>query len=428
MNKHPFTAGKATFKALPLEKASSDSILYSPNRVGEGCWRADWDIFKVDKPSKTHQYKAKWAVFLNNNRYIFESSEDGAQNLAFNSICTEIDVLGAIFYFISRYEEWDWYVPDTHQRYPSEANTLVGHEQLPVVDLMLYYLLVSLGIEPNASEQPLIVSHDLDYLEKYPSVFKKIKRLGHTLFIQRSVPIFLKTLGQLFLGFDPYINLERLFLKDSESEKYLFLMVGGKVAGLEGHYAVQNPKVSSILKLAKERNYKIGIHPSYNTYSDAELYKKEVQVFEQTLKEKAKYNRQHFLRWRFPQTANNMEEAGVMHDFTLGFNDRIGFRCGTSFPFQLYNFEKERAYNFTSHPVVIMDVALLRQAGYNPNDTSTHKSSVKRAMEIIIHFKKRLKQMPCSYKMSINFHNSTFDSAAIDEKGLWQLYEQLTSE
>lgn len=428
LNNHPFASKKASFQAKPIRGASEEGIIYSAGRVGEGCWKADTYLFDSNISPASDLFIKEWQVFFKKNLFSFNNKDVNAQNLAFKDIMSEIDVLATIFYLISRYEEWTAYETDKHGRFPNQNNSLAGLEGIPIVDILVYFLLRSLAVESNQFDTKLEISHDVDYLLKFPTIKKRITRLGHTLLRQKSPSIFLKTFLQAFKkGKDPYWNFEKLLSDKKDVKKYLFVMSGGNTKGIEGHYSIKDRLVETLVGLAKERNYELGLHPSYHTFAEEDRFRHEMQVFEQTLDQKPLYNRQHFLRWQFPQTPDIIEKSGVGHDFTLGFNDRIGFRCGTSFPYQLYNFQEERPYSFIEHPLIIMDVALLRQAGYIHYDTATHSLSIERAKDIYNAFAARLRSLPCAYGLSINFHNSSFDEAAVDAPKLWQLYNTITA-
>lgn len=68
--------------------------------------------------------------------------------------------------------------------------------------------------------------------------------------------------------------------------------------------------------------------------------------------------RQHWLRFAGDNLFEQVENAGLSYDSTVGFSERIGFRAGACFPYPPYNFRCERAYAFLEIPLAIMDVAL----------------------------------------------------------------------
>jgi len=178
------------------------------------------------------------------------------------------------------------------------------------------------------------------------------------------------------------------------TNKTLYILSGGEVPKIENHFDLNNPKVLEIIKLAKSRGYEIGIHPSYNAHLKKDLFKKEKEKLETLIGEPIKASRQHFLRWKFPETARIIEELGLKTDSTLGFSDRIGFRCGTGFPYYMYDFEKERAFEFLEIPMVVMDVGLMRDALFEKDNS---------------YLETFLKANFLNTQVTFNFHNSVFD-------------------
>ena len=57
------------------------------------------------------------------------------------------------------------------------------------------------------------------------------------------------------------------------------------------------------------------------------------------------------------RTAKNCDEAGLKYDFTLGFPELIGFRCGTCFRYNMFDAKSVRVEN-QAVPLLVMDTLL----------------------------------------------------------------------
>lgn len=90
-----------------------------------------------------------------------------------------------------------------------------------------------------------------------------------------------------------------------------------------------------------------GLHKS----CDSSTFKEELAMlpFETT------YNRYHFLKFDLPNAWNDLEDAGISLDASLGFADHYGFRNNYGLPFQPYNFATQEAYRFLEVPLNVMD-------------------------------------------------------------------------
>ena len=52
--------------------------------------------------------------------------------------------------------------------------------------------------------------------------------------------------------------------------------------------------------------------------------------------------RQHYLRWKSPDTWRILEKTGLKYDVTLSFADHEGFRCGICFPYKPFDVVENR--------------------------------------------------------------------------------------
>jgi hypothetical protein len=68
--------------------------------------------------------------------------------------------------------------------------------------------------------------------------------------------------------------------------------------------------------------------------------------------------RQHFLRFANPWTWRVQEAAGLDHDSTLGFADRIGFRAGTCREFPVFDLLERQTLRLRERPLLVMDGTL----------------------------------------------------------------------
>ena len=69
-------------------------------------------------------------------------------------------------------------------------------------------------------------------------------------------------------------------------------------------------------------------------------------------------SRQHYLRWSTPETARHLEAADIAYDTTLGYADHVGFRCGTSHEFPMYDIEKQRILKLRQKPLIMMECSV----------------------------------------------------------------------
>lgn len=330
------------------------------------------------------------------------------------------DVLETIFFHISRYEEWlaGAAQKDLHGRIKEDYQFLVRHQlqQQAVVDQLVWALVkVLLGEVPQLPTR-YRMTHDIDDIIKFEAWWRIYRSTFGVIWRRED----LRKVGKLwrsYLGIvlaganDPYDTYDWMLKTEARFEKVLYLLIGGQTA-FDTPYPLAHEQVDKIRRFCAERGYAIGLHPSYEAAQDAHQLATEQSELENWLGQPIHYSRQHYLRFHWPQTAVLLESAGISDDSSLGYSERIGFRCGTGFPYHLYNFDEERAYRFTETPMVFMDVSLLREGNYQEDQVSDlwHSFMAKNQYGTMITF---------------NFHNSRFDDAWIHRVDLRKLYDQL---
>ncbi len=323
------------------------------------------------------------------------------------------DIFETLFFHISRWEEVHATdaQKDKHGMLEEKHHLLVRHElhQLPVVDHLVTEILAALDVEVPSRQTEYRLTHDIDAIRKYPSPTKFLRGLARLLFLEGRwslVPRYIRDYVQVLRGgIDPYDTFEWLLTR-AVMDKVIFLMAGGHTR-YEGFYNVDSPEVRKIIALARERNYQIGLHPSYLTWRNANLWAKEKQTLENIIGDQIRHTRQHFLHFDFPDTCEIIEQLSVSEDSSLGYQHLIGFRCGTGFPFHLYNFSKEQPYTFLENPMVVMDVALVSES----------RATGVAADQLLFDFLEKNKR---NTAITFNFHNSSFDplrpGGAVSEK------------
>jgi len=118
-----------------------------------------------------------------------------------------------------------------------------------------------------------------------------------------------------------------------------------------------DPAFEHIFKILLKNKAVVGLHPSYYTFADPSLLKKEMVVIKQHLKNSVFASRQHYLRFHIRTTPKQLSDAGISCDFTMGFAGRVGYRAGTAYPFYYYHFEKEAGGKLLFVPFCAMDGA-----------------------------------------------------------------------
>jgi hypothetical protein len=177
--------------------------------------------------------------------------------------------------------------------------------------------------------------------------------------------------------------------------KTIYLMTGG-ITKHDNKYKITDPKIKEIIKKALQRKYQIGIHPSFEAGRDKALFEDEVNKLSKILNTKIIHSRQHFLRMDWNLTPYIWSKLGIEIDSSMGYKRHIGFRCGTGFTYNMYDFNNEKPFPWFEEPLVFMESALIHYCKNNILSLNTITKEFFHNHRNNTH-------------ITINFHNSNFD-------------------
>lgn len=111
---------------------------------------------------------------------------------------------------------------------------------------------------------------------------------------------------------------------------------------------------------------RIGLHPGYDSSMRTEQVRQQKQVLEQASGVRVTMSRQHFLRFRLPETFQRLVEVGITDEYSMGLADRAGFRAGTCTPYPFFDLTTDRPLDLMVHPFTLMDSALYYKERLTP--------------------------------------------------------------
>jgi len=301
--------------------------------------------------------------------------EDGTGELA-------LDVFGNSFFFLSRYEEAVSDDCDEHGRFPSSASAASRWNVLnrPVVN---EYLEILWGcakqiwprIKRKERQFRTLPSHDIDWPYLFigvPAVsacrnsLRGIKRGKLNDVVTWSWQYMLYRLGRYEA--DPYNTIPWILdQSDKRDLKSSFYYIPQQThLDLDPQDYLGHPHVMAQWQMILERCHEIGVHPGYETFESSEAIAEAADRIRKALNKLGHADdlfggRQHFLRWKTPETARYWESASLSYDSTLGFADKPGFRCGVCFEYQLYDVVARKSLKLRERPLIVMECSVIDQ-------------------------------------------------------------------
>jgi hypothetical protein len=277
------------------------------------------------------------------------------------------DIFSAAFALLARTEEYLSDVADQHQRFPAKANGWLayGIQQVPLVDTWAWELLEVLQQKYPAFDWPAPSwhyqpSYDVDLPWKYlhRPVWRSIAASGRA--VLKGEWSDLRERWSVLSGKkpDPFDVFDQLQdLHQGARQRPLFFIPVGNYGPFDKNIQPHRTAYRKLIRRLATFGT-IGLHPSYRSFSQPQLLQEEKDRLEQIIGSPVTSSRQHYLRFRMPQTYQNLLEAGITDEYSMGFAETVGFRAGTAYPYPWYDLENESTTSLMIHPFAIMDVSL----------------------------------------------------------------------
>jgi len=271
----------------------------------------------------------------------------------------DFDVFSAIFYLISRYEEYLPFEEDEHGRFPSHNNLLVKHnmEKLPIVEVWLSHLKeIILAKYPNLIFKKrnfsMVSTIDVDHLFSFKGK-PLLKNFGGLFKRPKTAIARIKTLFGIDNDpFDTFNWINEVHHAQKTKAKLFFLLNNNSEydSQINSNSLAFKNKVRNL----KMQEFEFAWHPSY-CFLSSNAEEEEIEKFIHLFGEKPKETRQHFLRIKYPNYFEKLIQLGVTSDYSLGFSDKNGFRSGISVPHYFFNLEKDTSTSLQIIPFCIAD-------------------------------------------------------------------------
>ena len=269
---------------------------------------------------------------------------------------------------LTRWEEINEENKDIHGR--SLAKNSIAYKwgflNRPIVDEyvdLIWNCLIHLGYNGKRKEHKyeLIITHDVDEIQKWDSSSTKAKTVVGDVLKRKSIKLAQANLKQSRAAKkgeinDPYDTFDELMdISESKGVKSHFFFLHYGTHEYDQKYHWNDPNVLKAINAIKIRNHNIGLHPSYNTYNNPDLFKKEKQEFESTFGITPSTGRQHFLRFETPTTWQIWDENEMDWDSSMYYSEQLGFRCGTCRDFPVFNTKTKQTLRLKELPMTFMD-------------------------------------------------------------------------
>ncbi len=305
----------------------------------------------------------------------------------------EFDMFSAIFYLLSRYEEYLPFQEDEYGRFAHQNSIAFkeGFLHQPLINTWLEYFRRELKKQfPNAllaeKKFQFIPSYDIDiaWSFKNKGFLRNVGGFARSI-IQRDWKSAKQRVNVLLDKakdpFDSYEWMDEMHKKWSLKPIYFF-HVGQLRNKYDKNISIKNTQFKNLIK-ENATKYDIGLHPSWHSGDDHIYFIKEKDFLSGLIKKEIQLSRQHYIRFSFPDTFRNLIAAGITDDYSMGYGTINGFRASITTSFFWYDLEKEEKSNLLIHPFCFMDA----------NSFYEQKFSTGQTLEELISFYKVVKEV-----------------------------------
>jgi len=157
----------------------------------------------------------------------------------------------------------------------------------------------------------------------------------------------------------PFCNFREIMALEEEygarSSFYFLALAPG-----DQDYAYDVRDLEGEIGMIADAGWEVGLHGGHRAYCDPQALAAEKQRLEAVLGRPVVGYRNHFLRFRVPETWEHLSRAGFRYDATFGYADCVGFRNGMCHPFKPYDLRAGREIDILEIPLTIMDGTLDR--------------------------------------------------------------------
>ena len=370
-------------KILIYSQQTSPRLEYVLKLICNDLWKIQWKLThdfnqfqasSVGVINYSHRH-SKMGIQIKPHALLFEKGVEN-QNTTISTqnklpVFFGNDYFAMIFYMVSRYEEYLPFKADKHHRFPASQSLAFKNDFLdqPIVHLWANHLkqqilehfpFLKFGnrafkIQPTYDIDMAWAIKNKGWKRQTGGLVKSI--LGNT-FKNR-----LKVLsGKLKDPFDTFDYLDQVNECHLAKAKY-FIQIGD-FGTFDKNIAHNHPDFIVLIKKLSQK-YHIGIHPSYQSNGNLNILSKEKQRLEKIIEKPITRSRQHYLKLNFPHTYHHLLNVGINEDYSMGFQDAIGFRAGISIPYYWYDLSLEKETILKIFPFQIMDVTMKQYLGWS---------------------------------------------------------------
>ena len=335
-----------------ISNKTSSKIVYAKENIAEKLFfYADELLFESD----IKRINLKESVY-NDLPVLFSHNKNSA---------LQFDVFAAIFYLLSRYEEYLNEPLDKHRNYNYQHSILYKLKILdtPIVEqwielfkTALLKKFPSLLFKKHIAKFGLSFDIDVAYAYKNRNAGRLIGGISKRI-IQLDIGETKKQLLTLANKKEDMFDTYDYIFSSIKTKKAIFFFNMGLYGKFDKNPSFRNKKFRQLIKSISEKAM-VGLHPSYSSNKNKNLIAIEKNKLEKIINKPITVSRQHYLKLKLPDTYGTLLTNNFSEDYTIGYSAVYGFRAGTCNSFLFFDLKKNETTDLRLFPFTYMDVTL----------------------------------------------------------------------
>lgn len=271
------------------------------------------------------------------------------------NLIDKIRVESEMWDFFTKKEEYNPLLLDQYERFPYYLS-----KHRDVMEPTLSKYLINNGLTPKYADGKkfaVCLTHDIDVI-KQTLTSCAVESVKSTM-----KGDYINSLQYTISGLDkkqhPFRDFERIMeIEDKYGARSSFYFLALKPG--EKDYNYDLGEISDEIREIADNGWEVGLHGGHESYNNIKVMVQEKKLLESVLEKKVIGYRNHYLRFKTPDTWELLSKAGFKYDTTFGYADCAGFRNGMCHPFKPFNLNTGKEIDILEIPLVIMDRTLLK--------------------------------------------------------------------
>lgn len=382
---------------------------YGIHKEVEGLYFGAASLLYEDDISKQHLEAIDW-----NGMKGFYAAKD----LGF----LPFDPFATSFFMVTRYEEYTAINKDKYHRYLAEESLAYTYNFLdkPIVNLYAIELKkILLSFFPNSVFPSLRFrynpSFDIDvaFLYKHKGIVRSVIAFTEDLLRFRYKECIERVLCNLNIKLDPNDSYKKQFeVNDKYKLNPLYFILLGDFGGNDKNVPHGNINYRNLIKKIDQR-YESCFHPSFgSTRTEKQLLIEKLRM-EDILDKKVYKARQFFNKISMPTYYSRLVEIGITDDYSMGYNNQLGFRAGICVSYPFFNLSKNEVCNLMIHPFCIVDKSFKLHLRIRSSEVIYHSRQIMESVRSV------------GGDFNVIFHNETLGTRKM-WKNWTSIYDDIT--